>query len=308
MEYWTPDYNKYTNNSILTEEKLAQYDIVFLQTPILPYSPLEINNLKTYFDNGGNLVFLGTRYQDMAIENINYLFSRLELDIQINEENIMNDNWLGIGASVTPQSVYDFDNDYIFKNVSRFFWGYGNSFSVLNKAESIATISNATVAAFYNGTSEDKGQFLAFGDLHWIYNKYDSQNYIQDHTTLLKNIIKSFISKDEVSINIELISERTSTSQIGISLYLKNQATESPITTYNDLEVTIKNDADSKSIILDTSLSSEGIYFNNSFTLPSPSYTPYSIIANITIDAKLKAFYRSIPILSTILRQLLIKL
>ena len=285
MEYWTPDYNKYTNNSILTEEKLAQYDIMFLQTPILPYSPLEINNLKNYFDNGGNLIFLGTRYQDMAVENINYLFSRLDLDIQINEENIMNDKWLGIGASVTPQSVYDFNNNYIFNNVSKFYWGYGNSFNVLNGADSIATLGNATVAAFYNGTSEGKGQFLAFGDLHWIYNKYKSQNYVQDHTTLLKNIINSFISNEEVSLNIELNSERTASSQIEISLYLKNQATESPIDTI-DLKLTIENSTHSKSIELNTSLSREGIYFNNSFTLPSPSYTPYSIIANLTIDAK----------------------
>ncbi|UCC21136.1 MAG: S8 family serine peptidase, partial [Promethearchaeota archaeon] len=72
MEYWTPDYNKNTNNSILTEEKLAQYDAVFLQAPVLPYSPMEIENLKNYFENGGNILFLGTRYQDMVIENINY--------------------------------------------------------------------------------------------------------------------------------------------------------------------------------------------------------------------------------------------
>ncbi|MFX1574368.1 MAG: S8 family serine peptidase [Promethearchaeota archaeon] len=286
MEHWTPDYNKYTNNSILTEEKLAQYDIVILQTPILPFSPLEINNLRNYFDNGGNLIFLGTRYQDMAVENVNYLFSQLDLGIQMNEENIMDDKWLGIGASVTSQPVYNFTNNYIFNNVSKFYWGYGNSFNVLNAADSIATLSNATVVAFYNGTTEGKGQFLAFGDLHWIYNKYKSQNYAQDHATLLKNIINSFLSKREVSINIELNSERTSSSQNEISLYLKYQKTESPITSYGDLELTIQNEAYSQSIILDTSLSNEGIYFNNSFSLPSPSYIPYSIIANLTIDSK----------------------
>ncbi|MFX1313297.1 MAG: S8 family serine peptidase, partial [Promethearchaeota archaeon] len=286
MEFWTPDYNKYTNNSILTEERLVQYDIVFLQTPILPYSPLEINNLKNYFDNGGNLIFLGTRYQDMAVENINYLFSRLNLDIQINEENIMDAEWLGIGANVNSQSVYNFNNNFIFKGVSKFYWGYGNSFNVLNTADSIATLDNATIAALYNGTSEGKGQFLAFGDLHWIYNKYDLENYIQDHRTLLKNIIDFFISNEDVSISMELSSERTASPQIEIALYLKNQTTESPISSYNDLELTIKNTTYTKSIILNTSLSNDGIYFNDSFTLPYPSYTTYSIITNLTIDGK----------------------
>jgi subtilisin family serine protease len=60
-EYWTPNYNKSLDNSLLTEEKLAQYDIVVLQNPIIPYTPLEITNLKNYYENGGNMLFLGTR-------------------------------------------------------------------------------------------------------------------------------------------------------------------------------------------------------------------------------------------------------
>jgi hypothetical protein len=95
-EFWTPNYDKNLDNSILTEERLAQYDLVVLQNPILPYSPLEIYNLKTYFDDGGNILFLGTRYQDMCVDNINELFSTINLGIQINEENIADElgwNW-----------------------------------------------------------------------------------------------------------------------------------------------------------------------------------------------------------------------
>ncbi len=288
MEYWIPDYNRDYDNSILTMERLAQYDLVILQNPILPYSPAEIDNLEYYFNNGGNLLFLGTRYQEMVVENINYLFSRLGVDIQVNEENVMNDKWYGTGASVSSQSVYNFDNPMIFKNVSQFYWLYGNSFNVSDNAESIASINNKTIAALYNGTNQEKGHLLAFGDLHWLYNKYNSTSYSQDHYSLLKNIVDFILPSNEVSINIDLEKESTSNSDIEISIYLKNQTSEAPITDmdYDSLTLTIKNESYEKSIILNTNDASEGIYFSNSVNIPFPSNTPYTIIARLTIGSK----------------------
>ncbi|MCK4780568.1 MAG: hypothetical protein KAT57_10290, partial [Candidatus Lokiarchaeota archaeon] len=238
-------------------------------------------------EGGGNLLFLGTRYQDMVVENINYLFTRLGIDIQINEENVMNDNWLGIGASITSQSVYNFDNSAIFNDVSQFYWLYGNSFTISNNAESIATIDNKTVVALYNGTENGKGNFLAFGDLNWIYDKYDSSAYIDDHSNLLKNIIDFLLPSNEVSINIELEKESTSNSEIAISIYLKNQTSEDPITDtdYNSLTLTIKNEPYQELIILNTTFTSDGIYFNESFNIPFPSNIPYSLIVNLTIGS-----------------------
>ncbi|MFX1374869.1 MAG: S8 family serine peptidase, partial [Promethearchaeota archaeon] len=223
MEYWTPDYNKDTDNSILTEERLAQFDFIVLQAPILPFSPFEIANIRNYFENGGNILFLGTRYQDMAIENINGLFSSLGVGIQINEENIMNDNWYGIYNDVSSQSVQDFSNPVIFNGVDSFLWSNGNSFTVSNDGESIAMIDGKTVAAIYNGSSYGKGQFLAFGDLHWIFNEYKSVSYSQDHNNLLGNILDYLLPDDDVSINIAVESEFTSDPQIDLSIYLKNQ-------------------------------------------------------------------------------------
>ncbi|MFW9785598.1 MAG: S8 family serine peptidase, partial [Candidatus Heimdallarchaeota archaeon] len=285
MEYWTPDYNKNTDNSILTEERLAQYDLIILQTPLLPYSPIEIFNLKNYFDNGGSILFLGTRYQDMVIDNINDLFSSLDLDTQINEENIMDDNWVGIGATVSSQSVHDLNNPNIFSNVNRFIWEYGNSFTTSGNAESIAFIDNKTIATMYNGTLEGKGRFLAFGDLHWLLNDYRSSAYYVDHLNLLNNILDFLLPVDDVSISIDLGSEQTSNSQIDLSIYLKNQLTKSPITSsdFDLLEVTIKNESYSKLININTTISNDGLYFNNTYLIPAPSYKPYTVLVNLTI-------------------------
>ncbi|MFW9876338.1 MAG: S8 family serine peptidase [Candidatus Thorarchaeota archaeon] len=287
MEYWTPDYDKDTDNSILTAERLAQYDLVVLQAPILPYSLYEISNLKNYFDNGGNILFLGTRYQDIVIENTNNLFSTLGVDIQINEENIMDDNWYGIGVSVSSQSVHDFSNSIIFNDVNKFFWLYGSSFTATNNGESIATLDGKTVAAMYNGTSYGKGRFLAFGDLYWIFDEYESSSYSQDHTNLLKNILDFLLSESDISININVGFEYSSNPQIDFTLYLKNQTSESPITNADSypLEVKIENESFTQLIYLNITHSTSGIYFNNTYNLPAPSYNPYSIIVNLTIGS-----------------------
>jgi len=289
MEHWTPDYNKDLNNSILTEERLAQYDVVVLQAPMLPYSPLEIFNLKNYFENGGNLFFLGTRYQDLVVDNINYLFSELGVDIQINEENIVNDNWLGIGTSVSSQTIHDFNNPELFNGVNDVFWQYGNTFTVSSNAESIATIDNKAVVALYNGTSQGKGHVLAFGDLNWLYYKYKSSNYTQDHFNLLTNIMDFILPQEDVSINIDLKQERISNSKIDFYVYLKNQTSQFPITIsdYDSLDVIISNQSFSMPFILNDSLSDNGIYFNDSFNLPYPDFSPYLIGVNLTIDSQI---------------------
>ncbi|MHA2129650.1 MAG: S8 family peptidase, partial [Promethearchaeota archaeon] len=286
MEYWTPDYNKNIDNSILTEERLSMYDLVVLQNPVLPYSPLEIDNLKNFFDNGGSLLFLGTRYQDMVVDNVNYLFSELGVGIQINEENIMNDNWLGVRTRVSSQDVQNFDNSIIFQNVNSFLWEYGNSFTTTGNAETIATVNDKTVVAMYNSTQEEKGRFLAFGDLHWTFSEYEAAGYKQEHSKLLKNVINFLLPNDDASINIDVGSERSSNGQINLSLFLKDQLSETPISTldYDSLEVNIENGPFEETLSLNETLSSFGIYFNNSYTLPTPSYIPYTVKINLTIS------------------------
>jgi subtilisin family serine protease len=288
MEYWTPDYNKDTDNSILTEEKLAQYDLILLQTPVLPYSPLEVINLKNYFDNGGNLLFFGTRYQDMVLDNVNHLFTQLGIDIQINEENIMDDDWLGIITRINSQDITNFNNSSIFANVSKFQWLYGNSFTVSYNTESIATIDGKTVVALYNGTQQGKGNFLAFGDLHWAYNRYTSLSYSQDHFNLLKNSINFLLPEEDVSININLGPERTSNSLINLSIFIKDQVSETPLTSLDNstLDITVKNEIFTEIIIINDTLANYGIYFNYSYNLPATSYIPYIFTINFTIGSE----------------------
>ena len=286
-DYWTPNYDRNLENSILTEERLAQYDLVVLQNPILPYNPIEFNNLKNYFENGGNLLFLGTRYQDLCVENINELFSYIDLGITINEENVANEEWIGVGATVSTQSITRFNNSLIFQGVDKFSWEYGSTLSLMGNAEVLASTGDKTVAAAYDHNPFGGGRFVAFGDLHWTTDLYESPSYKQDHSILTRNLMDYFFESENVSTEIIVDSENTPTSQINLSLYIKDQNLDTLVssTVLNSyLNVSIQNDSYFKSIKMISS--SDGIAINHSIILPSPSTKPYTIAVNITIGSQ----------------------
>ncbi len=285
-EYWTPYYDANYNNSLLTEERLAQYDLILLQNPILPYTTDEMNNIKDYFDNGGNILFLGTRYQDLCLDNINELFSVLGSDITINQENEYSENWFGVGASINSQSVIELNSPLIFDGVEKFEWYYGNTFNVGSGSESIATLNDKTVAATYNETTSG-GKLVAFGDLHWISELYSSSSYQLDHSNLARNLMDYFFSNDDVSIQVVLNSERTSNSQFNISVYVKDLSLGTPIASSvlnTNLSITISNSGFSESI--ETISLENGIAYNSTYSLSSTDYKPYDIIVNFTFGSK----------------------
>ena len=286
-EYWTPYYDAEYNNSLLTKERLAQYDLIVLQNPILPYTQEEMENIKGYFDNGGNILFLGTRHQDLCIDNINDLFSVLDSDITINQENVYSENWLGIGASIDAQSVTNFNSDSIFENVEKFEWYYGNTFNVGSNSNSIATLNNKTVVATYNNTSLG-GKLAAFGDLHWMSEFYTSSSYQTDHRNLARNLMNYFFSDEEVSIQVVLDSERTSNAHLNISVYIKDLSSGMPIDSSilnTNLSIIITNLGFSE--VIKTTSTEDGIAQNTTYSLPITDYRPYEINVNLTYGSKL---------------------
>ncbi|MBY9005263.1 MAG: S8 family serine peptidase [Candidatus Lokiarchaeota archaeon] len=298
MEYWQPKYNISSDNLLLTEEYLAQYDLVILQNPILPYSPLEINNLKNYFNTGGNILFLGTVYDKMCTDNINHLFTELGTDTQIAKENVIEEEFIGIGTIVDTIPAVPVVNDTIFQYVDKFLWKYGSTFDVLGDAESIAQINNKTIATSYDGYSQGKGRFIAFGDLHWLYYDYleESENYEQNHKIILSNLVSYYFENNNISITANLNSIRTSNGFLNITTYLKNQtsnlAIESNILN-SSLTAIIKNDSFSQKIIFSSMVN--GIAYNDTYQLPYTSHMSYEIELNLTINSK--SYNRSFKIL-----------
>ena len=286
-EFWTPNYDKSTSNSILTAELLAQYDLIVLQSPIIPFNLLEFKNLKEYFDNGGNILFLGTRYQDLCIDNVNELFSFLNLGIEINNENLADETWRGTGARVNSQSIIDLNHSLIFKDVTKFIWNYGTTLNVAGSAEVIAASDGMTVAAAYDNRPIGGGRFVAFGDLHWTAELYESTSYLQDHQNLTKNLMNYFFNNDNISIDIYLPSESTPSSQINISIYVKDQNREVPIdSTYLNAYLNVSVENDGFFDIIEMSSINDGISINSSYSLPFTSDKPYNINVNFTFEGK----------------------
>ena len=287
-EFWTPNYNSDLENSFITEERLAQYDLVVLQNPILPYNPLEFKNLQNYFENGGNLLFLGTRYQDLCVENLNDLFSYLELGIAINEVNLANEEWTGVGAEISTQSITDFNNSSIFQGVSKFSWEYGSTLTVTGNGEAIASTGGKTLVAASDRNPVGGGRFVVFGDIHWTTELYNSQTYKQDHSILTQNLMDYFFESENVTLEIILDSENTPSSQINLSLYINNQLQKVPVSSSllnSYLNVSIENDSYFK--LIEMTSSSDGIAINHSIILPTPNSKPYTINVNITLGSQI---------------------
>jgi subtilisin family serine protease len=288
MQYWTPDYDFSTDNSILTEERLAQYDLVVLQNPILPYSPVELSAFIDYFNNGGNILLLGTRYQELASESINRLLALLDVDIQINDENVMNVEYYSTRATIYSQSVTSFNSPAIFNGVNKYLWYYGNTFSVSAKANTIATLSGKSIAAAYNGSSYGKGNLIAFGNLDWIHSDYTRSSYYSDHSKLLTNLMGYLLPSNDYSLTIGLRSERIAGgSELNITIYAKNQTTDTPITSgilNSNLTVTVEHPTQATEFI-SMSSSNNGIASNYLYTLPAMDYSPYYITVNLTIGS-----------------------
>ncbi|MHA1471705.1 MAG: zinc ribbon domain-containing protein, partial [Promethearchaeota archaeon] len=175
----------------------------------------------------------------------------------------------------------------IFQGVSKFSWEYGSTLNVMGNAEAIASVEGKTVAAAFDRNPLGGGRFVAFGDLHWATELYDSTVYKRDHSILTRNLMDYFFENENVTIEIITDSESTPSSQINLSLYIKNQILDAPIssTTLNSyLNVSVRNDGYFKSI--ETISSSEGIAINHSIILPSPNANPYTIDVNITIGSQ----------------------
>jgi serine protease AprX len=288
MEYWQIGYNKSSNNSILTEELLAQYDLIVLQNPILPYSPMEIENLKKYYNNGGNILYLGTQYQHVCSDNINALLSELGINASIKQENIVSEKWIGIGTILNSLNTVP-ENHSIFEGVNRSLWLYGNTFNVSGSAETIAEIDNKSVAVAYNGSSSNKGKFVAFGDLNWLYYDYtiEENNYKKNHELLLNNLIDYFFGEDEISINIKLNADRIESGNLKLSVYVKNTTSNSFINTSilnsNNLTARISNSSFDE--LINLSSLTDGIALNYSYIIPTTSYKTYKIEVILTLGS-----------------------
>ncbi|MFX1237650.1 MAG: S8 family serine peptidase, partial [Promethearchaeota archaeon] len=288
-EFWTPYYNKNTNNSFLTKEKLAQYDLVVFQNPILAYNPMETEAINEYYRNGGNILLLGTYYEKLCVDNVNLLLLLLDSGIQFNKENLIDLTYAGLFSEIDSYELSNLSLTHpICQDVSRIYWEGGTTLSVSGPtAEVLAIHEGQDLIAACDGNL-GTGKIVVFGDASWMHYDFTRSGYDTNHSMLLSNIMDYFFPENEISLNIRLNSERINDGQFELTLYVKNQSSELPITysDYSSMLVTIGNETYSDTIQMNITKASNGIYFNESVEIPDPSNMAYNITVNIEIDGE----------------------
>ncbi|MHA1340332.1 MAG: S8 family serine peptidase [Promethearchaeota archaeon] len=304
MKYWSYDYDPYKDAQLLTADRLNLADIVVLQTPILPYTPMEINNLKEFIDMGGSIIILGTRSQAICLDSINDLLTSLQTSISINNNNVFDKEDIGVGLIVNDYLVTNVsDSTPIFENGDRFKFIFGPTLTINSSKNTIplASIDNKLIWALYNGSSLNRGNVAVISDYHFVYTDIYTGSEAEYHQKILKNLFYSLNSKNKGNYSIYAnFNATTITNSNQIEMYLSilnissNNGINSLIPGITINSTIIYPDSTKKQINL-TNIGN-GSYSNTSILLPVSDYKPYSIQVNIStpmgITSKIYKIFR----------------
>ncbi|HME54659.1 MAG TPA: S8 family serine peptidase [Candidatus Lokiarchaeia archaeon] len=90
MDYWTSGYNSTQAKNYLDYSWLQNFDVVIIPPQVTGLFPGEIDALVRYHEHGGNVVILGSRYQEFSYTNANWLLTSLGMGVQFTPVNLEN--------------------------------------------------------------------------------------------------------------------------------------------------------------------------------------------------------------------------
>ncbi|MBN2154919.1 MAG: S8 family serine peptidase [Candidatus Lokiarchaeota archaeon] len=285
MENWTINRQDQLTSRLLTPDLLSTFDIIVLQTPVIPYTDSEIDALHTYFDKGGSILILGTRYQTIAVNSINILLTQLNTDININSENIFDYTDVGFGYILKKYNISEIDtSSSIFSIGDHFTYWFGATLGTGEDAQSIATHQNKTIVASHE--SETGGKVVVWSDFHWLRNDvYENGNSLY-HNRILLNLFEYMNTQEQNDYIIATKFNATIQTEGTLEMYLSltDSIMHLPINNrvYGDsLNATIISPINTKTpLILDSY--GNGVYSNLSFSLGLTDYRHYTIQLNIS--------------------------
>ncbi len=266
MENWTAGYNSAKDGTIINPQLLSNIDILILQPPIIPYSEYEIKSIAEFYNNGGSILFLGTKYQNMCYNSINELFTNLNVDIAIKENNIFDIDDKGLYATAYFHLVNDTAlNAPIFEGVDNYLYWFGNTFTIGENSKALAKIGDEIIATAFDGFSENKGRFVALGDYHTFKNTIYNNNYeiYGNNSRFLLNIMDYLKNQTDISISIDINNRENIDNNINFSCKVFDNVDKELKMSYangSSINATLTySNGTEKSITL-TNLDGEGIY------------------------------------------------
>jgi hypothetical protein len=261
------------------------YDILVLMNPTYPFTPYEIENIKNFYNKGGNILITAGMHTMAAIDSINTLLNELDSGISFS-------NTMSIAKPVDYFSemhyafmIEDVEKDHpIFNGVSTFITGPGALLEVEYANQTLANASEYCIAAYKDRTEEGKGKIVAFNDQIFLSNSFrsytDDEIYLNDRLT--ENVFKYLAPNNTIGINIIESRLNHTTTQGNFTISVLNRTSNTGMTGLgsNQLNATLFNNGNE----IDTLTIIEkggGNYFIESIPITENMSSPYPYVMTI---------------------------
>ncbi|MHA1584219.1 MAG: S8 family peptidase, partial [Promethearchaeota archaeon] len=213
----TVDYSSSTDAQILNPGLLSGIDLLVLSPPQLMYSTYEIQVIKDFYENGGNIMFLGTLRNKFLDNSINHLFNELNSNIRIGNQDIFDFTDYARYATYSPKLITEFNNSSpIFQDIDHIFYPFGCSFQNSSGINVLAAYNNLPVVVM-DENKVSYGKIIAFGDYHFLKDSfYDSLNDYDQNFHFMKNLMNTLIKhskSDLYSILCDIDQENQTLNQ-----------------------------------------------------------------------------------------------
>jgi Subtilase family len=297
MNNWTPHFSAITDANIISYQALSDVDILVLQTPILPYSDYEIKVIQDFYNNGGSVLFLGTKSQNMCLKSINALFTSLGTDISVKNDTILDLYDYGLFAQYSIKYITDINkNSPIFQGVGRYQFNFGNTFKISGNAINLSSYNNQIIGAAVSG-SGNRGNFVALGDYHLLSgSNYNDPYMYGNHSKLINNLFNYLNVQDDIEISLNLKDRSINDPNLNMVLnvhYSNNQTPISDLQNDKTLNVSIFTQNITQNVTF-THVNS-GLY-QGSYLLNSSFHSNISLVLKTDINLNDKHYYENFSI------------
>ena len=217
--------------SLLSFPLLSQYDLLILPDIELPLTKKEVAAIVKYWENGGNILMLGSSYPQNAIESLNNLLQALNVGINYSKTNIENSYDIGIEKFYDTFLITNITAHAITHGIPYFTWLTGVLLQINSSkgAVSLANYLNAPVFAIYNQSLSPK--LVCIGEERFFYDDFISYSYnrqlvLQTIDWLLNNSRKSNSEDLRVEVRVsDPIFELGSDNRTTVGFYVSDPKT-----------------------------------------------------------------------------------
>ncbi|MHA1749968.1 MAG: S8 family serine peptidase [Promethearchaeota archaeon] len=293
MEYWTRNYNASRNRNFFTYPFIKTFDLIIIPSLKLDLFTSEKLALKSFYNEGGDLIVMGDRYQRFSVKGVNDLLSSLGLQIQFKNENFedfIDNGWEYYFKTLNLTNIED--SHFLLENISGFDWKSGSIISTLdNDVDLLVSNSNQEPMLVFEQQEDTNGSILVGGS-EAFFSSYreDRQHAPNVNKNIIQNLKEYYKNQEELYINgfvsnLSIMSEENLSYHVNI--WDNNESKSLSLTDLDNISCILSNSTGKIEDIVLTNYNSTWIG-NESLNVSTltPSIDPYKIILNFSYRGK----------------------